>query len=84
MTAMEAKELSEKIRSARIEGALLRSEEKGHAEGYTEGHTKGHAEGFAESERKFVLKLLKKQTPQEISQEFEIPLERIEKIQNDN
>lgn len=72
MSAMEAKDLSAKIKSARIEGALLRSEEK------------GREEGFAEGEKKFVLKLLKKHTPQEISQEFEIPLERIKEIENDN
>ena len=76
MSAIEELDFSAVIRSARIEGALLRSEEKGREE--------GHAEGHAKAEEEFVLKLLKTDTPQEISEKLEIPLKRVIEIKNGN
>lgn len=80
MSAMEANELSAKIRSARIEGALIRSKE----EGIKEGIKEGHKAGFAKAEETMIAKLLKTHAPQEISQELDIPLERILEIKNGN
>ena len=49
---------------------------KGYAESYAEGH--------AEAKKEFVLKLLKTDTPEEISEKLEIPLKRVLEIKNGN
>ena len=72
MSSMEANDLSKAIESARIEGALLRSQEA------------GKIEGRDETEKKFIKKLLKINSPEEISKDYEIPLERVLKIKNEN
>ena len=88
LSAMEANDLSEAIKSARIEGALLRSQQQGHKEclkeGLKEGLEQGHKEGLKEAEQKFVLKLLESFSPEEISKDFDISLERINEIKNGN
>lgn len=47
-----------------------------------ETRMKGIEEGIDEGETNIILHLLKHETPLEISKKLEIPLERIEKIQN--
>ena len=58
--------------------------EEGRELGLEEGRELGVEEGFADTEKKFIQKLLKKHTSQEISEEYEIPLERILEIQKDS
>ena len=74
MSAMEINSLEEDIKSARIAGALMRSEEKGKKEGIKEGNVS--------TEKEFVLKLLKFMSPEEISDKLEIPLDRVYEIKN--
>ncbi|WP_298502442.1 hypothetical protein [uncultured Methanobrevibacter sp.] len=91
MSAMEANDLREAIRSARIEGELLRAQQKGEKEGlkkgkelgFEKGEKEGLKQGCENTERKFVLKLLKTLTPEEISKEYEITLERIQEIKDE-
>ncbi|WP_407423590.1 hypothetical protein [Methanobrevibacter sp.] len=78
MSAMEINSLEEDIKSARIAGALMRSEEKGRKEGIE----KGIKEGKESAEKGFVLKLLKFMSPEEISVKLEIPLDRVYEIKN--
>ena len=78
MSAMEINSLEEDIKSARIAGALMRSEEKGKKEGIKEGIK----EGNESTEKEFVLKLLKFMSPEEISDKLEIPLDRVYEIKN--
>ena len=84
LSAMEANDLSQAIKSARIEGALLRSQQQGHKEGLHEGLEQGHKEGFQEAEHKFVLKLLESFSPEDISRDCDISLERVMEIKNGN
>ena len=76
MSKIEIKTFEEEMRIAGIAGELERAEERGHAEGWEEGRE--------ETEKVFIPKLLEKNTPEEISKEYDIPLERILKIKNDN
>ena len=86
MSAMEINSLEEDIKSARIAGALMRSEEKGKKEGKIEGKKEGIEEGFKEgsesAKREFVLKLLKFMNPNEISDKLEISLDKVYEIKN--
>lgn len=72
MSKIEIKPFEEQIRIAGIAGELERAEDK------------GLANGCAETEEKFILKLLKTMGPDEISKEFEVPLERVLEIEGDN
>lgn len=78
MSAMEINSLEEDIKSARIAGALMRSEEKGKKEGIEEGFREGNE--FAK--REFVLRLLKSMSPEEVSDKLEIPLDIVNEIKN--
>ena len=78
MSAIKINSLEEDIKSARIAGALMRSEEKGKKEGIKEGIK----EGNESTEKEFVLKLLKFMSPEEISDKLEIPLDRVYEIKN--
>ena len=94
LSAMEANDLSQAIKSAKIEGALLRSLQQGHKEGHKEGLEEGLEEGREEglqegleqgtaiTEQKFVLKLLESFDPEKISNDYDIPLERVLEIKN--
>ena len=74
------KPFEEQIRIAGIAGELERAEETGLEKGLEDGH----ANGCAETEEKFILKLLETQSPEEISKNFEVPLERVLEIANVN
>ena len=50
--------------------------------GIREGIEIGIKEGIEEGERNNITKLLEKNTPEEISSQYNIPLEKIQKIQN--
>ncbi len=50
--------------------------------GIREGIEIGIKEGIEEGERNIITKLLEKNTPEEISSQYNIPLEKIQKIQN--
>ena len=97
MSAMETEELFNKVmKTVRIEGELYRSHEKGMDEGLKLGKEIGLEEGkeigleagleagWNNAERKFITKLLETHSPEEISQEYDVPLERVIQIQNDN
>lgn len=80
MSKIEIKPFEEQIRIAGIAGELERAEEAAFEKGFEDGH----ANGCAETEEKFILKLLETQSPEEISQNFEVPLERVLEIANGN
>ena len=84
MSKIEIKPFEEQIRIAGIAGELERAEETGLEKGLEKGLEDGHANGCAETEEKFILKLLETQSPEEISQNFEVPLERVLEIANGN
>jgi flagellar biosynthesis/type III secretory pathway protein FliH len=88
MSKIEIKPFEEQIRIAGIAGELERAEEaayeEGFEKGYEEGFEKGYAKGCAETEEKFILKFLETQSPEEISTNFEVPLERVLEIENGN
>ena len=80
MSKIEIKPFEEQIRIAGIAGELERAEEAAYEKGFDEGHAKG----CTETEEKFILKLLETQSPEEISTNFEVPLERVLEIENGN
>ena len=59
-----------------------KGEEKGFKKGEEKGFKKGEEKGFKKGEENVILKLLEKDKPEEISEKYNIPLEKIEKIQN--
>ena len=84
MSKIEIKPFEEQIRIAGIAGELERAEEAAFEKGFEKGFEDGHANGCAETEEKFILKLLETQSPEEISKNFEVPLERVLEIANGN
>ena len=78
MSKIEIKPFEEQIRIAGIAGELERAEEKAFKKG------KMYEVGRAETEEKFILKLLETQSPEEISQNFEVLLERVLEIAKGN
>ena len=72
MSKLEVRSLDRALRGAVIAGRLERAEEK------------GLKEGRENTENLFISKLLKKYSPEEISEEYEIPLQRVLEIKNDN
>lgn len=76
MSKIEIKPFEEQIRIAGIAGELERAEDKGREEGY--------ANGCAETEEKFISRLLETRTPDDISREFDVPIERVVEIKNSN
>ena len=89
MSKIEIKPFEEQLRIAGIAGELERAEkrgiqqgrEEGKEEGIQQGREEGREEGRMKTEEKFIVKLLKHYKPDEISQEFDIPLKRILEIQ---
>lgn len=77
---MEANYLHQIIRSARIEGALLISQQQCHKEGLEEGLIECLEKGIADTGEKFVLKLLESFSPYEISRDYDISMEMILEI----
>ncbi|WP_298522547.1 hypothetical protein [uncultured Methanobrevibacter sp.] len=75
MAKIEIKTFEEQMRIAGIAGELERAEERGIEKGREEAR---------DTEKFFITKLLEKNTPEEISEEYGISLERILKIKNDN
>ena len=84
MSKIEIKPFEEQIRIAGIAGELERAEEKAFKKGFKKGLEKMYEVGRAETEEKFILKLLETQSPEEISKNFEVPLERVLEIANGN
>ena len=84
LSAMETDDMCALIRSARIEGELLRSQQKGHKEGLEEGLEEGLKKGGDRMEFKLISKLLENHTPDEISKDLDVPLEKVLKIKNGN
>ena len=82
MSAMEINSLEEDIKSARIAGALMRSEEKGKKEGIEEGIKEGFKKGNESAKREFVLRLLKSMSPEEVADKLEISLDIVNEIKN--
>ena len=84
MSKIEIKPFEEQIRIAGIAGELERAEEKAFKKGFKKGFEKMYEVGRAETEEKFILKLLETQSPEEISQNFEVLLERVLEIAKGN
>jgi len=84
MSKIEIKPFEEQIRIAGIAGELERAEEAAFEKGFEKGFEDGHANGCAETEEKFILKLLETQSPEVISRNFEVSLERVLEIANGN
>ena len=74
-------QLANVIYANRLDQAEKKGEEKGFEKGEKEGFEKGEKEGFEKGERNVILKLLEKDTPEEISAKYNIPLEKMEKIE---
>ena len=74
MSKIEIKPFEEQIRIAGIAGELERAEERGRDDGL--------ADGCAVTEEKFISRLLETQSPNEISRDFDVPLERVIEIKN--
>ena len=90
MSALELRPFEEQLTNViyanRLEQAekkgIKKGEEKGFKKGEEKGFKKGEEKGFKKGEENVILKLLEKDTPEEISEKYNIPLEKIEKIQN--
>ncbi len=78
MSALELRPFEEQLANVIYTNRLRRAEEKG----MEEGMEKGMEEGMEKGERNIITKLLEKNTPEEISSQYNIPLEKIQKIQN--
>ena len=72
MSKIEIKPFEEQIRIAGIAGELERAEEKGIEKGIEQG------------QNNIILPLLKKYTPEEVSEMIELPLKRILQAKDEN
>ena len=88
--------VSEVMKTVRIEGELYRAYEKGFDQGLKEGKKFsrelgkeigcelgkeiGFEEGSRDTESKFISKLLEKFTPEEISKDYDVSLQRVYEI----
>ena len=79
MSKIEIKPFEEQIRIAGIAGELERAEERG----YENGLKEGLKEGLEKERKKIISKLLKKNTPEEVSKMTEIPLKDIQRIKDE-
>ena len=90
MSSLELRPFEEQLANViytnRLKRAKERGIEKGRAEGMEKGMEQGRAEGMEkgmeQGEKNIITKLLEKNTPEEISAQYNIPLEKILKIQN--
>ena len=78
MSALELRPFEEQLANVIYANRLEQAEKKGEEKGFKKGEEKG----FKKGEENIILKLLEKGTPKEISAKYDIPLEKIEKIQN--
>ncbi|WP_407413299.1 hypothetical protein [Methanobrevibacter sp.] len=91
MSALELRpfeeQLADVIYANRLDQAENKGIEKGEKIGIEKGEKirieKGEKIGIEKGEKKIILKLLEKNTAEEISENYNIPLEKIQKIQND-
>ena len=70
MSALELRPFEEQLANVIYANKLEQAEKK------------GEEKGFKKGEENIILKLLEKGTPKEISAKYDIPLKKIEKIQN--
>ncbi len=75
MSALELRQFEEQLADVIYANRLDQAEKK--------GIEKGEKIGIEKGEKKIILKLLEKNTAEEISESYNIPLEKIQKIQND-
>ena len=80
MSKIEIKPFEEQIRIAGIAGELERAEEKGIEQGLKQGIEQGLEQG----QNNIILPLLKKYTPEEVSEMTELPLNEILTIQTNS
>ena len=78
MSALELRPFEEQLANVIYANKLEQAEKKGEEKGFKKGEEKG----FKKGEENIILKLLEKGTPKEISAKYDIPLKKIEKIQN--
>lgn len=71
----------EKLFSSYLFNKLEQAEDKGIEIGRGEGIEIGRGEGIEIGQSKFISKLLQSMTPEEISEEFDVPLENVLKVQ---
>ncbi|WP_407432381.1 hypothetical protein [Methanobrevibacter sp.] len=77
MSKLELRPFEEQLANVIYANRLDQAEKKGEEKGFE----KGEKEGFEKGERNVILKLLEKDTPEEISEKYNIPLEKMEKIE---
>ena len=77
MSKLELRPFEEQLANVIYANRLDQAEKKGEEKGFE----KGEKEGFEKGERNVILKLLEKDTPEEISAKYNIPLEKMEKIE---
>ena len=82
MSKLELRPFEEQLANVIYANRLEQAEKKGIKKGEEKGFKKGEEKGFKKGEENVILKLLEKDTPEEISEKYNIPLEKIEKIQN--
>ncbi len=75
MSELELRPFEEQLANVIYANRLEQAEKRGIKKGIKKGIEKG--------EKKIILKLLEKNTAEEISENYDIPLEKIQKIQND-
>ena len=79
MSKIEVLPFEEQIRGAGIAGQLERAEKNGLKEGYKNGKLEGYENG----KKELISTLLKKNSPEEVSEMTETPLAKILEIQNE-
>ena len=84
MSKIEIKPFEEQIRIAGIAGELERAEEKGIEKGIEQGRKQGRKQGIEQGQNNIILPLLKKYTPEEVSEMTELPLKRILEAKDEN
>jgi hypothetical protein len=87
MSKLEVLPFEEQIRGAGIAGQLERAEKnglkEGHENGLKEGHENGLKEGYESGKKEIISTLLKKHSPEEVSEMTETSLAEILEIQNE-
>ena len=81
MSALELRPFEEQLANVIYTNRLEQAEKRGKEEGREEGIKQGIKQGKEEGEKNIITKLLMKNTPEEICAIYDIPLEKIQKVQ---
>ena len=77
MSALKLRPFEEQFANVLLANKLDQAEKRGKEQGKEQGIEQGIKQG----EENIILKLLKKNSPEEISAQYDIPLEKIRKIE---